>query len=37
MSELIAAIEAAWDARDGVTHDSIDVRAHVDRALAMIE
>ncbi|MCB2072983.1 MAG: 2,3,4,5-tetrahydropyridine-2,6-dicarboxylate N-succinyltransferase [Novosphingobium sp.] len=37
MSELEAAIEAAWEARDGVTPASSDVRKIVDEALALID
>ncbi len=37
MSELETAIEAAWENRDSVTHASDDVRAIVDKALAMID
>ncbi len=37
MSELEAAIETAWEARENVTPASDDVRAIVDQALALIE
>jgi 2,3,4,5-tetrahydropyridine-2-carboxylate N-succinyltransferase len=37
MSELQTAIEAAWEARDGVTPASSDVRAVVDQALALLD
>jgi 2,3,4,5-tetrahydropyridine-2-carboxylate N-succinyltransferase len=37
MTDLAAAIEAAWDARDTVTPASSDVRAHVDQVLAMLD
>ncbi|MDE8650240.1 2,3,4,5-tetrahydropyridine-2,6-dicarboxylate N-succinyltransferase [Novosphingobium album (ex Liu et al. 2023)] len=37
MSELEAAIEAAWEARDGVTPASADVRKLVEAALALLE
>ncbi|MDR2856433.1 MAG: 2,3,4,5-tetrahydropyridine-2,6-dicarboxylate N-succinyltransferase [Novosphingobium sp.] len=37
MSELEAAIEAAWEARDTVTPDSGDVRLIVDRALDLLD
>ncbi|MEO5586362.1 MAG: 2,3,4,5-tetrahydropyridine-2,6-dicarboxylate N-succinyltransferase [Novosphingobium sp.] len=37
MSQLAAAIEAAWEARDGVTPASSDVRAIVDEALALLD
>lgn len=37
MSDLEAAIENAWESRDGVTPASSDVRAIVDDALALIE
>ena len=37
MSNLEAAIEAAWDARDGVTPASSDVRSIVDEALALLD
>jgi 2,3,4,5-tetrahydropyridine-2-carboxylate N-succinyltransferase len=37
MSELEAAIEAAWEARDTVTPNSDDVREAVDAALDLIE
>jgi 2,3,4,5-tetrahydropyridine-2-carboxylate N-succinyltransferase len=36
-AQLEAAIEAAWEARDGVTPASHDVRAHVEAALALLE
>ena len=36
MSDLEAAIEAAWEARDGVTPASTDVRAIVDQALNLL-
>ena len=37
MSDLEAAIEAAWEARDTVTPASADVRAHVDAALDQLD
>lgn len=37
MSNLEAAIEAAWEARDGVTPASSDVRAIVDEALELLD
>ena len=37
MSQLAAAIEAAWETRDGVTPASSDVRAIVDEALALLD
>ncbi len=37
MSQLEAAIEAAWDDRDSVTPASAEVRKVVDQALALIE
>lgn len=37
MSQLAAAIEAAWEARDGVTPASSDVRAIVDEALGLLD
>jgi 2,3,4,5-tetrahydropyridine-2-carboxylate N-succinyltransferase len=37
MSDLETAIDAAWDARDGVTPSSGDVRAIVDGALALLD
>jgi len=37
MSELETAIEAAWEARDGVTPASSDVRAIVNEALALLD
>jgi 2,3,4,5-tetrahydropyridine-2-carboxylate N-succinyltransferase len=37
MSQLAAAIEAAWEARDGVTTASSDVRAIVDEALTLLD
>jgi 2,3,4,5-tetrahydropyridine-2-carboxylate N-succinyltransferase len=37
MSDLAAAIEAAWDARDSVTPTSSDVRKLVDQALALLD
>jgi 2,3,4,5-tetrahydropyridine-2-carboxylate N-succinyltransferase len=37
MSELEAAIEAAWEARDGVTPASIEVRAIVEEALGLLD
>jgi 2,3,4,5-tetrahydropyridine-2-carboxylate N-succinyltransferase len=37
MSELETAIEAAWEARDGVTPASNDVRTVVDKALALLD
>ncbi len=37
MSELETRIEAAWEARDGVTPASSDVRAIVDEALALLD
>ena len=37
MSNLEAAIEAAWDARDTVTPASDDVRVVVDRALGLLD
>jgi 2,3,4,5-tetrahydropyridine-2-carboxylate N-succinyltransferase len=37
MSQLAAAIETAWEARDGVTPASSDVRAIVDEALALLD
>jgi 2,3,4,5-tetrahydropyridine-2-carboxylate N-succinyltransferase len=37
MSDLSAAIEAAWDARDTVTPASSDVRQSVDAALALLD
>lgn len=36
-AELESAIEAAWEARDGVTPASHDIREKVDAALAMLE
>jgi len=36
-AQLEVAIEAAWEARDGVTPASSDVRAHVNAALALLE
>ena len=37
MSDLAAAIEAAWEARDTVTPASADVRQHVEAALALLD
>ena len=37
MSELETRIEAAWEARDGVTSASSDVRAIVDQALDLLD
>jgi 2,3,4,5-tetrahydropyridine-2-carboxylate N-succinyltransferase len=37
MTDLSAAIEAAWDARDTVTPASSDVRQSVDAALALLD
>ncbi len=37
MSELEAAIEAAWEARDGITPTSVDVRQTVEEALALLD
>jgi 2,3,4,5-tetrahydropyridine-2-carboxylate N-succinyltransferase len=37
MSDLETSIEAAWDARDGVTPESSDVRKIVDQALALLD
>ena len=37
MSQLETAIEAAWEARDGVTPASSDVRKIVDEALALLD
>ncbi len=37
MSDLETAIEAAWEARDGVTPASSDVRAVVDSVLALLD
>jgi 2,3,4,5-tetrahydropyridine-2-carboxylate N-succinyltransferase len=37
MSQLAAAIEAAWEARDGVTPASSDVREIVDQALGLLD
>mgnify|MGYP001112345600 CR=1 FL=1 len=37
MSQLAAAIEAAWEARDGVTPASSDVRRIVDEALELLD
>jgi len=37
MSQLEAAIEAAWEARDGVTPESSDVRKIVDEALGLLD
>jgi 2,3,4,5-tetrahydropyridine-2-carboxylate N-succinyltransferase len=37
MSDLKAAIESAWEARDTVTPESSDVRALVEQALGLIE
>jgi 2,3,4,5-tetrahydropyridine-2-carboxylate N-succinyltransferase len=37
MSQLSAAIEAAWDARDGVTPASGDVRVVVEEALGLLD
>jgi len=37
MSDLETAIEAAWEARDGVTPASSDVRAIVDEALELLD
>ncbi|HEY0959166.1 MAG TPA: 2,3,4,5-tetrahydropyridine-2,6-dicarboxylate N-succinyltransferase [Novosphingobium sp.] len=37
MSDLEAAIEAAWEARDGVSPASSDVRRTVDAALALLD
>ena len=37
MSEIQAAVEAAWDARDTVTPESVAVRRVVDEALSLIE
>jgi 2,3,4,5-tetrahydropyridine-2-carboxylate N-succinyltransferase len=37
MSQLAAAIESAWEARDSVTPASSDVRAIVDEALALLD
>ena len=37
MSQLAAAIEAAWEARDGVTPASSDVRKIVDEALGLLD
>ena len=36
-AQLAAAIEAAWEARDGVTPASSDVRALVDQALELLD
>ena len=36
-ADLENAIEAAWDARDTVTHASDDVRVHVEAALALLD
>jgi len=36
-AQLAAAIEAAWEARDGVTPASADVRAVVDQALELLD
>ena len=37
MSQLAAAIEAAWDARDGVSPASSDVRVIVEEALTLLD
>ena len=37
MSALETAIEAAWDARDSVTHASNDVRKPVEEALMLLD
>jgi len=37
MSDLAAAIEAAWEARDTVTPATADVRQHVEAALALLD
>ncbi len=37
MSDLEAAIESAWEAREGITHDSADVRTVVEQALALLD
>src|SRR5690606_6598902 len=37
MSDLATAIEAAWEAREGVTPESSDVRNVVDQALALLD
>ncbi|MCC6827390.1 MAG: 2,3,4,5-tetrahydropyridine-2,6-dicarboxylate N-succinyltransferase [Novosphingobium sp.] len=37
MSDLETAIESAWEARDGVTPASSDVRAIVEQALALLD
>ncbi len=37
MSDLAAAIDAAWDARDSVTPASADIRAIVDQALDLLD
>jgi 2,3,4,5-tetrahydropyridine-2,6-dicarboxylate N-succinyltransferase len=37
MSDLASAIDAAWDARDGVTPASTDVRRIVDEALDLLD
>ena len=37
MSDLQAAIEAAWEARDGVTPASSDVRSLVEAALDLLD
>ena len=37
MSDLETAIEAAWEARDGVTPASSDVRAVVEQALELLD
>jgi 2,3,4,5-tetrahydropyridine-2-carboxylate N-succinyltransferase len=37
MTDLEAAIDAAWDARDTVTPASVEVRASVDTVLAMLD
>jgi len=37
MSQLEAAIESAWDARDSVTPDSSDVRKIVEEALGLLD
>ena len=37
MSDLETAIEAAWEARDGVTPASSDVRTHVEAALGLLD
>ena len=37
MSDLETAIEAAWDLRDSINHDSSDVRETVEAALALLD